>query len=136
MRHADEALLDEGLLEIIQEDLNKRCKKSRTPRTPLHTGPRSFRCCCSNICAAGVTRMRRVKCAPTIGYREFTGVGGKVPDDKTMGRLARQSGPRGNRAAASATVGIAREKQVVAGRRMRVDTTVVETISTIRPIAR
>ena len=61
-------------------------------------------------------------------YREFTGVGGgKVPDDKTMGRLARQLGPEAIEQLHRRTVEIAREKQVVAGRRMRVDTTVVET---------
>src|ERR1700681_255186 len=61
-------------------------------------------------------------------YREFTGVGGgKVPDDKTMGRLARQLGPEAIQKLHRRTVAIAMEKEVVAGRRMRVDTTVVET---------
>src|SRR5207253_2444329 len=61
-------------------------------------------------------------------YREFTGIGGgKVPDDKTMGRLARQLGPEAIEKLHRRTVAIAVEKEVVAGRRMRVDTTVVET---------
>ena len=61
-------------------------------------------------------------------YREFTGIGGgKVPDDKTMGRLARQLGPEAIEQLHRRTVAIALEKQVVTGRRMRVDTTVVET---------
>jgi hypothetical protein len=37
MRHADKALNDDQWLEIIQEELSKRCKKSRTrgrPSTP------------------------------------------------------------------------------------------------------
>ena len=37
MRHADEALQDEALLLIIQQELAKRCKKSKTrgrPATP------------------------------------------------------------------------------------------------------
>lgn len=39
---------------------------------------------------ADVTREVRAN----LVYREFTGVGGgTVPDDKTMGRLARQLGP-------------------------------------------
>jgi len=63
-----------------------------------------------------------------IVYREFTGVGGgKVPDDKTMGRLARQLGPEAIEKLHQRTVAIAVEKKVVAGRKMRVDTTVVET---------
>jgi IS5 family transposase len=61
-------------------------------------------------------------------YREFTGIGGgKVPDDKTMGRLARQLGPEAIGRLHRRTVEIALEKKVVEGRRMRVDTTVVET---------
>jgi IS5 family transposase len=61
-------------------------------------------------------------------YREFTGVGGgKVPDDKTMGRLARQLGSEAIGQLHRRTVEIALERKVVAGRRMRVDTTVVET---------
>src|SRR5438105_9129671 len=60
-------------------------------------------------------------------YREFTGIGGgKVPDDKTMGRLARQLGPDAIAKLHQRVVAIAVEKKVVAGRRMRVDTTVVE----------
>src|ERR1039457_1059624 len=37
MRHADEALNDDALLEIIQQELSKRCRKSKTrgrPSTP------------------------------------------------------------------------------------------------------
>ena len=61
-------------------------------------------------------------------YREFTGVGGgKVPDDKTIGRLARQLGSEAIGQLHRRTVAIALEQKVVAGRRMRVDTTVVET---------
>jgi IS5 family transposase len=61
-------------------------------------------------------------------YREFTGVGGgKVPDDKTMGRLARQIGPEAIEQLHQRIVGIALDKKVVAGRKLRVDTTVVET---------
>jgi hypothetical protein len=57
MRHADEALNDDRLLEIVQEELSKRCKKSKTRGRRPHR-PKSFSgCCCSNICAAGVTRM-------------------------------------------------------------------------------
>src|SRR5450432_15503 len=63
-------------------------------------------------------------------YREFTGMGGgKVPDDKTMGRLARQLGPEAIEKLHRRTVAIALEKKVIAGRKMRVDTTVVETNS-------
>jgi transposase, IS5 family len=61
-------------------------------------------------------------------YREFTRIGGgKVPDDKTMGRLARQLGPEIVKKVHQRVVEIAVGKGVAAGRKMRVDTTVVET---------
>jgi IS5 family transposase len=60
-------------------------------------------------------------------YREFTRIGGgKVPDDKTMGRLARQLGPAAVKQVHQRMVGIAQEEKIVQGRKMRVDTTVVE----------
>lgn len=34
MRHADEALNDDRLLRIIQQELSKRCKKSKTRGRP------------------------------------------------------------------------------------------------------
>ena len=84
MKRADEALNDDRLLEIIQEELSKRCKKSKTrgrPSTPAevvlrmlllkHMRGWSYK---------DVTREVRAN----LVYREFTGVGGgKVPDDKT-----------------------------------------------------
>ena len=50
-----------------------------------------------------------------------------------MGRLARQLGSEAIEKLHQRTVAIALEKKVVEGRRLRVDTTVVEPISTIRP---
>ena len=44
-----------------------------------------------------------------------------------MGRLARKLGPEAIQKLQQRTVGIAMEKKVVAGRKLRVDTTVVET---------
>ena len=128
MRHADEALNDDQLLEIVEEELSKRCKKSKTrgrPSTPAeivlrmlllkHMRGWSFE---------DVTREVRAN----LVYREFTGIGGgKVPDDKTMGRLARQLGPEAIEKLHRRTVAIALGREVVEGRKLRVDTTVVET---------
>jgi IS5 family transposase len=128
MRHADEALNDDQLLEIIQEELSKRCKKSKTrgrPSTPAEVVLRMLLLKhMRGWSYEDVTREVRAN----LVYREFTGVGGgKVPDDKTMGRLARQLGSEAIGQLHRRTVAIAQEKKVVAGRRMRVDTTVVET---------
>ena len=61
-------------------------------------------------------------------YRDFTRVGGgKMPDAKTMGRWGVALGPEVIKQVHERLVQIARDKGVTAGRRMRVDTTVVET---------
>ena len=61
-------------------------------------------------------------------YRDFTHVGGgETPDAKTMGRWGVALGPEVLKQVHERVVRIARDKGVTAGRRMRVDTTVVET---------
>jgi len=128
MRHADKALNDDQLLEIIQEELGKRCKKSKTRGRPGTTAEVTLRMLLlkhrRGWSFEDVTREVRAN----LVYREFTGIGGgKVPDDKTMGRLARQLGSAAIETLHQRMVAIAVEKKVVEGRRMRVDTTVVET---------
>jgi transposase, IS5 family len=60
-------------------------------------------------------------------YRDFTRVGsGKMPDAKTMGRWGLAIGPQVLRQIHDRMLKIAHDNGVVAGRRMRVDTTVVE----------
>src|SRR5258706_13215967 len=61
-------------------------------------------------------------------YRDFTRVGaGKMPDAKTMGRWGVALGPQVIAQIHERMVRIAQAKGVTTGRRMRVDTTVVET---------
>jgi IS5 family transposase len=128
MRHADQALEDEALLLIIQQELAKRHKKSKTRGRPGTTAEvvlrmmllKHFR----DWSFEDLTREVRAN----LVYREFTRIGGgKVPDDKTMGRLARQLGPAAVEQLHRRVVEIAVEKRVVTGRKLRVDTTVVET---------
>ena len=65
---------------------------------------------------------------PNLLYREFTRVGsGKVPDAKTLGRQAQALGPEVVEQIHQRMVELAVEHKVVQGRKMRVDTTVVET---------
>ena len=60
-------------------------------------------------------------------YRDFTRVGsGKMPDAKTMGRWGVALGPQALKQIHERIIKLAVEKGVAAGRRMRVDTTVVE----------
>jgi IS5 family transposase len=61
-------------------------------------------------------------------YRQFTRVGAhKVPDAKTLGRLALALGPEVIEQIHRRVIALACEKQVIRGRRLRLDTTVVET---------
>src|ERR1700693_4965706 len=61
-------------------------------------------------------------------YRDFTRVGAaKMPDAKTMGRWGVALGPEVVKQIHERMVKIAQDKGVSKGRRMRVDTTVVET---------
>jgi len=125
MRHADEALNDDQLLQIVQQELSKRYKKSKTRGRPGTSAEVVLRMLLLKHMRGwsyeDVTREVRAN----LVYREFTGVGGgKVPDDKTMGRLARQLGPEAIEKLHQRTVAIALEKKIVAGRKMRVDTTV------------
>ena len=128
MRQADQVLEDEGLVTLIQQELTRRVKKSTTrgrPGTPAEVVLRML--LLKHIRDYSFQELSREVRANLV-YREFTRVGGsKTPDDKTMGRLARQLRPEVIRQIHDRIVTMAKEEKVVQGRRMRVDTTVVET---------
>jgi IS5 family transposase len=128
MRHADQVLEDELLVKAVYEALLKRRPKSRT------RGRRG-------VAAEIVLRMMLLKhirnwsfqdlereVRPNLLYREFTRIGsGKVPDAKTLGRQAQALAPEVVEQIHRRMVELAVENKVVKGRKMRVDTTVVET---------
>jgi IS5 family transposase len=62
-----------------------------------------------------------------VVYRNFCRIGmEKVPDAKTLVRLGQAVGPEALRDLHDRLVAIAQERKVIQGRKMRVDTTVVE----------
>jgi transposase, IS5 family len=128
MRQIDDSLNDEALLDLVQDALAKRCTKSKTrgrPATPAEVVLRVL--LLKHMRNWSYQELAREVRANLV-YREFTRIGGgKVPDDKTMGRLGRQLGPEVIQKVHERVVAIAQEKKVVSGRKMRVDTTVVET---------
>jgi IS5 family transposase len=128
MRQIDDALNDEALLYLVHDALTKRCTKSKTrgrPATPAEVVLRVL--LLKHMRNWSYQELAREVRANLV-YREFTRIGGgKVPDDKTMGRLGRQLGPEVIQKVHERVVAIAQEKKVVSGRKMRVDTTVVET---------
>lgn len=128
MQQADQALEDDALLILIQQELTRRVKKSKTrgrPGTPAEVVRR--RLLLKHMRDFTFEELSREVRAHLV-YREFTRIGGgKVPDDKTMGGLARQLRPQVIRQVHDRVVAMAREENMVQGRKMRVDTTVVET---------
>ena len=128
MRPADQVLDDEQLLTTVYEALAKRHPKSRTrgrPGTPAEVVLRLLLLKQIRNWSYEVVE-REVRA--NLVYRSFTRVGGaKVPDDTVMNKWALALGPEVIENLHHRVVGIAQEKKVVEGRKLRVDTTVVET---------
>ncbi len=128
MRSADQLLEDEQLVTAVYEALMKRHPKSRTRGRLGAPAEIVLRLLLlkhiRNWSYAIVEREVRAN----LVYRQFTRVGGaKVPDAKTMGRWGLALGPEVIEKIHQRVIEIARENKVGEGRRMRVDTTVVET---------
>jgi IS5 family transposase len=128
MREADRLLDDEALLEAIYEAQGKRRRHSRRrgrKQTPAevvlrllilkHARNWSFE-----------TVEREVRA--NLIYREFTRIRTeKVPDAKVLAKIARAIGPGVVEQLHARIVELAKQEKLVSGRKMRVDTTVVET---------
>jgi len=128
MRHADAALEDDTLLLIVQQELAKRCKKSKTRGRKATTADVVLRMLLLKHVRDWSFEVLTREVRANLVYREFTRVGGeKVPDDRTMGNLARQLGPGVIEKLHQRVVEIALESKIATGGKMRVDTTVVET---------
>jgi len=105
MRCADKALEDEALLLIIQQELAKRCKKSRTRGRPATSAAVVLRMMLLQHVRDGSYADLTREVRANLVYRTSTGIGGdQVPEDKTMRWLGRQS----TRQAANYGIGRAR----------------------------
>ena len=128
MKYADEVLADEAIVAIVYEGLAKRHPKSRCRGrrgAPADVVLRLLTL--KHIRNWSYEELEREVRANLV-YRDFTRVGaGKMPDAKTMGRWGVALGPQVIAQIHERMVAIAKEKGVVKGRKMRVDTTVVET---------
>jgi IS5 family transposase len=128
MAYADEVLADEEIVAIVYEALAKRRPNSRRRGrrgTPADVVLRLL--ILKHIRDWSYEELEREVRANLV-YRDFTRVGGgKMPDAKTMARWSAVLGPQVLKAIHQRMVKIAQAKGVITGRRMRVDTTVVET---------
>jgi IS5 family transposase len=128
MKKADEVLDDEELIDTVYEALRRRHPQSATRGrmgTPAEIVIRLM--VLKHVRGWSYETLEREVRANMV-YRMFTRIGAeKVPDAKTMGRLGQALGPEVVEQVHARIIGIVREKKIVPGRRLRVDTTVVET---------
>src|SRR5229473_3658667 len=126
--HADRVLADEQIVAAVYEALARRHPKSRSRGrlgAPAEMVLRLLILKHIRNWSYGVLE-REVRA--NLVYRDFTRVGaGKVPDAKTMGRWGIAVGPEVVKEIHERMVEIAQNKGVAQGRRMRLETTVVET---------
>jgi IS5 family transposase len=128
MQHADELLSDEDIVAAVYEALARRHAKSRSRGrrgVPAETVLRLL--LLKHIRNWSYEVLEREVRANLV-YRDFTRVGaGKTPDAKTMGRWGLAVGSEVVKQIHQRLVQLAQVNGLVAGRKMRVDTTVVET---------
>ena len=128
MIHADAVLADEEVVAAVYEALAKRHPKSRCRGRRGAPADMVLRLLVLKHIRNWSYEVLEREVRANLVYRDFTHVGGaKTPDAKTMGRWGLALGPEVLKQVHEGVVRIARDKGVTAGRRMRVDTTVVET---------
>ena len=128
MKEVDGLLEDAALLEEVYQAQGKRRRHSRTRgrmQTPAEVALRLL--ILKHVRNWSYDELEREVRANLV-YRAFTRIGDqKVPDAKTLARLGQVIGPEVIRDLHERLVALAREHGVVKGRKLRVDTTVVET---------
>ena len=128
MRHADALLDDDGLVSAVYEALGRRHPKSRTRGRRGAPAEMVLRLLVLKHVRNWSYAIMEREVRTNLVYRDFTRVGGgKVPDAKTMGRWGVALGPTVIATLHRRVVALALQHQVVKGRQMRLDTTVVET---------
>jgi len=127
MRGVDELLEDEALVDAVYEAQGERQERSRTlgrPQTPAEVALRML--LLKQVRNWSYERLEREVRANVV-YRSFCRIGTeRVPDAKTLVRLGQAIGPDTVRELHDGIVALARQRGVIRGRKMRVDTTVVE----------
>lgn len=128
MRQLDRVLDDEQLVESVYEALQRRHPRSRTRGRRGTPAEVVLRMLVLKHLRNWTFETTAWEVRTNLVYRQFARVGAnKVPDDKTLARQALALGPEVIAKIQQRLAGIARENGVVSGRKLRVDTTVVET---------
>ena len=128
MQVVDELLEDEELVDGVYEAQGKRHPHSRTHgrhQTPAEVALRML--ILKHVRNWSYEVLEREVRANVV-YRTFCRIGTeKVPDEKTLVRLGQAIGPDTLGELHDRIVGLAQQRRMIHGRKMRVDTTVVET---------
>ena len=128
MEHADRVLVDEQIVTAVYEALAKRHPHSRSRGRLGASAEMVLRLLILKHVRNWSYGVLEREVRANLVYRDFTRVGGrKMPDAKTIGRWGLAVGPQAIKQIHERIVKIAQDKGVTEGRRMRVDTTVVET---------
>jgi IS5 family transposase len=128
MRAADTVLDDEALIESVYEAQARRHPESRRRGRPQTPADVTLRLALLKHIRDWSFEETEREVRANLVYREFTRIGGgKVPDAKTLARLVQALGPEIVAQIHQRVVGVAQQKKVLRGRKLRVDTTVVET---------
>ncbi|HEX8798096.1 MAG TPA: ISNCY family transposase [Terriglobales bacterium] len=128
MKHADQVLSDRQIVAAIHEALAERHPNSRTLGRPGVPAEIVLRLLVLKHMRNWSYAVLEREVRANLVYRDFTRVGGeKMPDAKTMGRWGVAVGPDVVKQIHQRIVQIAHDQRVAEGRRLRVDTTVVET---------
>ena len=128
MRQVDEVLADAQLLNTVYEALARRWPNSRTRGRKGTAAEVVLRMLLLKHMRNWSYAILEREVRANLVYRQFTRVGAqKVPDAKTLGRLGLALGPEIIEQLHQRVITIAQEKKIVQGRKLRVDTTVVET---------
>jgi len=127
MRQADQVLDDDELLEAVYQAQGKRRPKSHCRGRKQTPAEVVLRLAVLKHVRNWTFEATEREVRANVVYRQFTRIGAeKVPDAKTLGRLVQALGPAVIQQVHQRLVAIAQEKKVVRGRRLRLDTTVVE----------
>ena len=128
MEHADRLLDDEAIVAAVYEALARRHPNSRRRGRRGAPAELVLRLLILKHVRNWSYEVLEREVRANLVYRDFTRVGaGKMPDAKTMGRWGVAIGSEAIKQIHQRLVQLAQIEGIATGRRMRVDTTVVET---------
>src|SRR6201988_1004899 len=128
MDHADRILDDDAIVTAVYEALGQRHPKSRSRGRRGATAGMGLRLVVLKPVRNWIYEVLEREVRANLVYRDFARIGGgKMPDAKTMGRWGLAVGPEVIERVHERMVKIAQDQGVGEGRRVRGDTTVIET---------